>query len=135
MTQQRVHLQVSPSRTSSSGQILRAAVIMAHNGLQSLRRTCDSTYQVLNSKSVQIGGRSWLDSTDHSKWAVTHDGTILCVGDINRQSGQFARGGGTVCIKDSKLGFQLKGAVQSGQNCDGTVAHVAHNLRNRHVLE
>jgi len=105
------------------------------NGRGNLPSTCDSTYQVLNSKSVQIGGRSWLDSTDHSKWAVTHDGTILCVGDINRQSGQFARGGGTVCIKDSKLGFQLKGAVQSGQNCDGSVAQVAHNLRNRHVLE
>jgi len=105
------------------------------NGRGNLPSTCNSNYQVLNSKSVEIGGHSWSDSTDHSKWAVTHDGTVLCMGDINRQSGQFSRGGGVVCIQDSKLGNQLKVAVQSGQNCDGSIAHVAHNLRNRHVLE
>jgi len=105
------------------------------NGKGDLPSTCNSHYQVMNSKSVMIGGHSWTDSTDHSKWAVTHDGTVLCMGDINRQSGQFSRGGGTVCIQDSKLGNQLKVAVQSGQNCDGSVAHVAHNLRNRPVLE
>jgi exosome complex RNA-binding protein Rrp4 len=35
--------------------------------------------------------------------AITQNDTIVCVGDINRQHGQFKRGGGTYCTQDSQL--------------------------------
>mmetsp|Transcript_149414 Transcript_149414/g.461245 ORF Transcript_149414/g.461245 Transcript_149414/m.461245 type:complete len:343 (-) Transcript_149414:227-1255(-) len=77
-------------------------------------------YSVLNSNAVSIDGAKWSDKSDHSKWAVAERGSVFCVGDINRQSGQFSRGGGTICLRDARLGKQMRSAITSYQECKGT---------------
>lgn len=63
-------------------------------------------YQVQNINTVSVNGVEWGTHQDHSKWGIsTSKGSKwVCVGDINRQTSQAKRGGGTVCTKySSKL--------------------------------
>jgi hypothetical protein len=56
-------------------------------------------WDVMNVKNLSFGSGLVFDETkDHSKWGVTTDKRILCVGDINRMISQRNRGGGTVLI-------------------------------------
>ena len=50
---------------------------------------------------TQIGFPQPTFSTtqDHSKWCVAPEGPWACVGDMNRNSGEMHRGGGTVCTQ------------------------------------
>ena len=43
----------------------------------------------------------WKESNDHSKWAVSE--SYLWIGDLNRMTSQFTRGGGGFLIKNPKL--------------------------------
>jgi len=57
------------------------------------------SYNVENIDRVCMSnGACWKSSDDHSKWGLTKQQNITCVGDINRVKGQFKRGGGTVCF-------------------------------------
>ena len=57
----------------------------------------------------------WHYTKDHAKWAVsdkpsteTNGGDWVCVADINRQTSQEKRGGGSICFKDPTLRGLLK---------------------------
>lgn len=57
----------------------------------------------------------WHYTKDHSKWAVADKpsgeakgGDWVCVADINRQTSQEKRGGGSICFKDPTLRAILK---------------------------
>jgi len=52
-------------------------------------------------------GDGWESTQDHSKWAISTDHQVFCVGDKNRQHGQRHRGGGTICIQDPSIGEQI----------------------------
>jgi len=62
-------------------------------------------YDVLAVSTVTMpDGTSWAGTSDHSKWAVSIDGTssgskahAWCVGGINRMCSQSGRGGGALC--------------------------------------
>lgn len=61
---------------------------------------------------------AWLETQDHSKWAVTQDGAkYVCIGDINRQNGQLSRGGGTACQLNPTLWSSFTDLIASADSC------------------
>jgi deoxyribonuclease-2 len=78
-------------------------------------------YAVENIKTVNFPGKTWTESQDHSKWAIAEKLTsskgIFCVGDINRQTGQYNRGGGTICINDLSLAKQVEAVIGDTEKC------------------
>lgn len=74
---------------------------------------------------------AWKYTQDHSKWLVTApNGTSasaagvtaaqpkwLCIGDINRMSSQWARGGGTVCTQHDALYDAMVASVVLADSC------------------
>jgi len=75
-------------------------------------------YTVENADKVKFPGTNgdWDESNDHSKWAVSEDGKTFCVGDINRQTGQEKRGGGTICIENAHIAKQMRDAITEVQH-------------------
>eukprot|EP00767_Chilomastix_cuspidata_P003510 gnl/Chilomastix_cuspidata/363.p1 GENE.gnl/Chilomastix_cuspidata/363~~gnl/Chilomastix_cuspidata/363.p1 ORF type:complete len:354 (+),score=95.71 gnl/Chilomastix_cuspidata/363:37-1098(+) len=69
----------------------------------------NATYDVINLDSVTFNGYDWTETKDHSKYCFTYDGGShhgsywSCVGDINRMTSQFSRGGGAVCYESKTL--------------------------------
>lgn len=60
-----------------------------------------SSEAVKNVKTIKLPHSAAFNSSrDHSKWAISHNSAekrTVCVGDINRTTSQFRRGGGTLC--------------------------------------
>jgi deoxyribonuclease-2 len=79
-------------------------------------------YDVENVEEVTIQGGSaggenpWKKTHDHSKWAVALDGSVACIGDINRMASQEKRGGGTVC-GGGAFAAQMKATATSIETC------------------
>lgn len=91
------------------------------NGAGKIPTWCEGKkfdYMVENIEDVKFPGHdAFSETNDHSKWAVSEDGHILCVGDINRQTGQENRGGGTVCINKVAIAKQIKNAIVDEAEC------------------
>lgn len=91
------------------------------NGINPLPSYCapDYTYNVVNVRTLAIGGASWKETQDHSKWAVSQDGStpIVCIGDINRQKSQAGRAGGTVCTQHNGLWQLFSGIISDADSC------------------
>lgn len=84
--------------------------------------TCPiSDYDTLDIKSLEFVVYSriytWKETQDHSKWAITANKDIVCMGDINRMTTQYSRGGGTVCFSDETLHSILKNATTKTNSC------------------
>lgn len=45
---------------------------------------------------------------DHSKWAVTKNEPLICIGDINRQKTQAKRGGLSLCLKNADAAKEFR---------------------------
>lgn len=45
----------------------------------------------------------WHYTKDHSKWGISEKDDWVCVADINRQTSQAKRGGGTICFRNRAL--------------------------------
>ena len=69
-------------------------------------RTIDALYIDLSSLGIPY---EWHYTKDHAKWGATITPDWICVADINRQTSQEKRGGGTICLKDKILWKNLKG--------------------------
>ena len=61
---------------------------------------------------------SWSETQDHSKWAITENKNIICMGDINRMTTQYLRGGGTACFEDKILHSIFKTAITKLNECN-----------------
>ena len=61
---------------------------------------------------------SWSETQDHSKWAITENKNFICMGDINRMTTQYSRGGGTACFEDEKLHSVFKKATTQTNECN-----------------
>jgi Deoxyribonuclease II len=71
-------------------------------------------YDVLNVKSFNWKGQTFLNYDDHSKWAIAEgEGAegIVCFSDINRVYSQYARNGAAFCLEDEDLWRSLKTAI------------------------
>ena len=79
------------------------------NGVGTLASDCTPMYPVHNVDKINFKNykSNFSIHSDHSKWALSFPLTTvatdkyLCIGDINRQSSQFKRGGGTLCFKNN----------------------------------
>jgi deoxyribonuclease-2 len=76
-------------------------------------------FDVMNVQSVNFPGHNFDETQDHSKWAVSANkgDNYFCVGDINRQEGQFNRGGGTICITSKSFADQMNDVVDEVEVC------------------
>ncbi|MDJ0628960.1 MAG: deoxyribonuclease II family protein [Rhodobacter sp.] len=54
----------------------------------------------------------WHYTKDHAKWGVSETDDWVCVADINRQTSQEKRGGGTIAFRDKTLWDALRQVEQ-----------------------
>nr|CDS28489.1 deoxyribonuclease ii [Hymenolepis microstoma] len=92
-----------------------------------LPSNCTTEYWVKNieklewPKSMNVKFKS---TQDHSKWTTStnEEGEKwTCFGDINRSVSQFARGGGTLCVKDPRLWKLFRDLVVQVEGCPITI--------------
>lgn len=69
---------------------------------------CENIIDIKKLKFENIG---WLESQDHSKWAVCDK--YFSIGDLNRMTSQFKRGGGLILCEDINVCYALKALIVS----------------------
>jgi deoxyribonuclease-2 len=81
--------------------------------------SCPTTgYDTLDIQGLQFSETvNWSETNDHSKWAIALDVGTVCIGDINRMTTQYERGGGTVCFRNQTLLSTLKQATTGTDSC------------------
>lgn len=89
-----------------------------HGPATNLPPDCTDPNTVNSILSVNFSsfGVNFSTMSDHSKWAVNQpktptDSKIVCIGDINRQSSQETRGGGTICFKNNEQVWTLYNSI------------------------
>lgn len=69
----------------------------------------DRTSDVLHVDLTSLGvNYQWHYTKDHAKWGVSETDDWVCVADINRQTSQEKRGGGSICFRNETLWRCLK---------------------------
>lgn len=92
------------------------------NGRGKLPSDCNRT-TVMNVQSVVLEevNVNFKSALDHSKWAVSSvnskDRNWVCIGDVNRATTQFDRGGGTVCFNLLEVWKNYRKAVNDIEPC------------------
>jgi len=78
-----------------------------------------TNYDTLDIKYLNFGILGeWSETKDHSKWAITMNKHVICMGDINRMTTQYTRGGGTICFVDDILHQVLSSAITETDSCN-----------------
>merc|ERR1719468_514378 len=85
-------------------------------------KTDGYAHNIQNVREVQFrDGRSWSETADHAKWAVSDAAArSACIGDINRQTSQAKRGGGTVCYNSQDLWSAFTEIISVSNTCGVT---------------
>lgn len=107
-----------------------------NNGAGTLESNCSISleYQVHNIEQVKFEsmGIRFSVHRDHSKWAVTtgQQSKKVCIGDINRQSEQFKRAGGTVCFMNNiEVWSEYNKLVDQIQPCKTRKKHFKRKMK------
>lgn len=80
--------------------------------------SCTTQEQVLDVQDLNYDGYDLTEYNDHSKWAVAaNNQPIVCIGDINRMTTQYGRGGGTACIQSPALAEFIHTSIQKMNSC------------------
>lgn len=74
-------------------------------------------YRNVNVDEVSFGNYWWSSYYDHSKWAIGLSSNLVCFCDMNRMDDQPNRGGGAVCILDTKLYGYYKSIATKYDSC------------------
>lgn len=80
---------------------------------------CSKAYHANDALSIKVGSTQEFSYTkDHSKMARSTDTTkpFLCIGDINRMTSQYVRGGGTLCTNSNFL-WQAFNVIKTENTC------------------
>ena len=76
----------------------------------------DETHQVADALYINLEPLGvdceWHYTKDHAKWAVSLTDDWVCAADINRQTSQEKRGGGTICFQHAQLWRDLSRIVR-----------------------
>ncbi|KAJ3597978.1 hypothetical protein NHX12_001493 [Muraenolepis orangiensis] len=91
-----------------------------------LGSNCSGVWKVLNVKLLRpVQTFTYKTSHDHSKWAVSTQapgsgsgGGWVCVGDINRDKAEEARGGGTVCLQNAAVWKAYRSTALECEDCN-----------------
>ena len=97
---------------------------------------CSRPRRVYNIEDISIKGSKKINFStqhDHSKWMVSNDNSLICVGDINRQEHQKVRGGGTVCIELESVAKVYSQSIVDSEPCTKRNRHFSGETRNNHV--
>ncbi|XP_070505158.1 deoxyribonuclease-2-alpha [Chironomus tepperi] len=97
---------------------------------------CTKQTKVYNVKDIAIRSSEEISFStlhDHSKWMVSNDNNLICVGDINRQEHQKVRGGGTVCIQLESVAKVYNQIIVDSEPCSKRRKFVPIEIRNNHV--
>lgn len=76
--------------------------------------SCTGKNQVYDVQNLDYNGFTLSEYNDHSKWAVS--ASTVCIGDINRMTTQYGRGGGSACFQ-SPLSVFLHQAITKSDSC------------------
>ncbi|KAG5666998.1 hypothetical protein PVAND_015001 [Polypedilum vanderplanki] len=95
------------------------------HGRGNIKSDCTKPTKVYNIKDVSIHGSDFGNDDkiifetlkDHSKWLVSKENNLTCIGDINRQEHQKVRGGGTVCLKNITISNIYTKSIESSEPC------------------
>ncbi|KAM5239325.1 deoxyribonuclease-2-alpha [Ctenodactylus gundi] len=85
-----------------------------------LQSNCSGAQRVLNVDQTSFPGPSgpaFSATKDHSKWCVTPNGPWACVGDMNRNTAEEHRGGGTMCAQEPALWKAFQPLVKAWEPC------------------
>ncbi|XP_065097985.1 deoxyribonuclease-2-beta [Paramisgurnus dabryanus] len=85
-----------------------------------LPSNCSLPHHVMNIERVCLPGPQMFSSyEDHSKWCVSYayKDQWTCLGDLNRDSGQFGRGGGLICSQNPIIYKAFRKAVVGFKPC------------------
>ena len=98
------------------------------NGVGKLPSNCSTRNSVKNIIRLDIVGMEYKETQDHSKWAISTEGSILCIGGINRMESQFKRPGGTICFQEPTLATQIRESIVEVEECDNELLHFLQQL-------
>ena len=91
------------------------------NGVGKLNSSCVGSYKVENIVRINLVGTDYKETQDHSKWAVSTDGSIICIGGINRAQSQLRRAGGAACFEEPTMAAQIRGSILQVEKCSKLV--------------
>jgi deoxyribonuclease-2 len=73
---------------------------------------CSANPHVIDNVKIHFGDVAYTSSQDHSKYAVNDTGCVY-IGDLNRMTSQYHRGGGGIVIKNTGLASAIRSLMNS----------------------